>query len=159
MATIRKAQHNDIPAIADMHTQLQHHIQASNPHIWRTTTDQTEADYTDPTLITYIAEKDNTPAGYISGQIQTREHLTPRTIGYIRTVYVKPEHRHQGLGHNLVKTLCNHYTTKKVDEVNLRYVIGNKEAEAFWAKLGFRPIIVTANTPLEKLNATLQVSC
>jgi len=121
MVTIRKAQHNDIPAIADMH------IESSNPHIWRTTTDQTDAD---PTHITYIAEKDNTPAGYISGQIQTREHMTPRTIGYIRTVYVKPEHRRQGLGHSIIKTLCSHYTTEKVDEVNLRYVMGNKDARA-----------------------------
>ena len=160
MISIRKATSEDTPEIVDMHIALKRHLEASNPHIWKTTTNReklTET-YQNPDLLLYITTTNNTTNGYICGQIQTRTNMTPHKIGFIRNIYVKPEHRHKGTATKLVKTLCNHYTQQNVDEVNLRYVIGNKEAENFWNKLGFRPNIVTANKSLKELNVTLQGS-
>ena len=161
MIHIRKATSKDIPTIVDMHIALQRHLEASNPHIWNMKPEYKEqiiAMYEKEPLILYIAKDGDTSVGYICGQIQVREVMTPRTIGYIRNIYIKPEYRKQGIGYSLVKTLVEYYSRENVDEVNLNYVVGNKGAESFWGKLGFRPIRVTANRSLKDLAATLQGS-
>jgi len=43
-----------------------------------------------------------------------------------------------------------------VEDVTLRYVIGNREAEEFWNGLGFQPIINTANARLMELEERLK---
>jgi hypothetical protein len=38
----------------------------------------------------------------------------------------------------------------------VRYIIGNKEAEGFWRKLGFEPIITTSSTYPKELDFKLK---
>ena len=39
----------------------------------------------------------------------------------------------------------------------MRYIIGNKEAEGFWRKLGFVPIITTSSKYPRELDSKLKV--
>ncbi|MBO3803684.1 MAG: hypothetical protein JTT11_07450, partial [Candidatus Brockarchaeota archaeon] len=54
-------------------------------------------------------------------------------------------------GKRLVKGLCRFFRQEGVEEVTVRYAVGNEEAEGFWKGLGFKPVIIAANTRLEEL--------
>ena len=41
--------------------------------------------------------------------------------------------------------------------MTVRYIIGNKEAEELWRKLGFEPIITTGSTDPKELDFKLKV--
>jgi predicted GNAT family acetyltransferase len=98
-----------------------------------------------------IAEMNGEIIGSAHGEITHRTDYTPKTVGSISTVYVVREFRKRGIGALLVKQLCELFDAEGVEDVTLRYIIGNKEAEAFWRKLGFKPLITTAKTSLKEL--------
>jgi predicted GNAT family acetyltransferase len=74
-------------------------------------------------------------------------------VGTISTVYVIPKFRRKGIGTSLIRQLCEFFTSQNVEQVTLRYIIGNKQAEKFWKKLGFKPLIASAQTKLEDLKS------
>jgi len=74
----------------------------------------------------------------------------------ILNLYVDPRNRRKGVATTLVRDTLNYFNKEKVEEITLRYQIGNKEAEEFWTRLGFQPIITTANTTPEKLKENLR---
>jgi hypothetical protein len=43
-----------------------------------------------------------------------------------------------------VALLCRFFASEDVEDITLRYVVGNEEADAFWSALGFSPRIITA---------------
>lgn len=55
------------------------------------------------------------------------------------------------MGKSLVEKLLMFFDSKNVEDVTLRYVSGNKEAENFWKEAGFDPVIITANQHLKDL--------
>jgi GNAT superfamily N-acetyltransferase len=156
--TIRRAKPSDIECLIEMRVKLQTHIEAHNPLVWRYTDEgrkeigaQLDKFMENPDSITLVAEEDGATIGYADGLISRRTNLLPPTVGHIGTVYVEEPHRKRGVGTNLVKALCAHFSREGVDQVNLRYVKGNTEAEVFWKGLGFTPVITTALTSLEAL--------
>ena len=152
--TIRKARPTDREALAEMRLLMQHHMEASNPNIWRMTeegrrsiTKDIEQMLSDEEGRVLVAEEDETVVGFTYGRVVIRETYTPKTVGHIDTIYVEPAQRRQGIGSGLVRELCRYFREQGVDEVNLRYVLGNEEADEFWRTLGLTPVIQTANTP------------
>ncbi|RJS94532.1 GNAT family N-acetyltransferase [Candidatus Bathyarchaeota archaeon] len=53
------------------------------------------------------------------------------------------------IGSRLVQEICRFFRRKNVEDIYLRYVLGNKEGEKFWEKLGFKPILVTAHSRID----------
>lgn len=51
----------------------------------------------------------------------------------------------------MIRHVCEFFDSEGVEDVTLRYIIGNKEAERFWEKLGFKPVITTAKIDLKDL--------
>ena len=92
-----------------------------------------------------VAEHDhNGIVGMIFGRIVTNNRYTPTKAGLVDQAFVLPDHRRQGLATRLVAELCRFFADTGVEDLSLRYVVGNKEAAAFWSALGFAPRIVTA---------------
>jgi hypothetical protein len=56
-----------------------------------------------------------------------------------------------------MKELCKFFNSNKAEHLTVRYIIGNKEAEGFWRKLGFESIITTSGTYLKELDFKLKV--
>ena len=162
MLTIRRSTANDTDTIQRFTEALQKHLYNSNPDTWRRdpTTPQYRESVTreaaDPETYTLIAEIDDKPVGYISSRIQDREEPSPQKIGVIMNAYVEPQHRRKGITTELLKNILLHFNENLVEEITLRYIIGNKEAENYWTKLGFKPIITVANTTPQKLREKLQ---
>jgi GNAT superfamily N-acetyltransferase len=142
-----------------MRNALQRHLETANPRIRRTTPQAQPflENHVDDLLrdeYTYIAE-DTTPVAYIHGNVTHRTHLTPTTVGHLNGIYVDPPHRRHGTATALITTLLHTFKEHGATEVNLRYIIGNPEAENLWKKLGLTPIIITANTPLHEMEQKL----
>jgi N-acetylglutamate synthase-like GNAT family acetyltransferase len=162
MLTIRRTTADDIPTIQRFTEQLQQHLNNSNPETWRRdpTTPQymksVKRETTDPENYTLIAELDGEPVGYISTRIQDRMEPSPRKIGEIMNTYVQPAHRRKGITTTLLKHILKNFNENQVEEITLRYIIGNKEAENYWTSLGFKPAIITANITPKKLAEKLE---
>jgi GNAT superfamily N-acetyltransferase len=94
--------------------------------------------------------------GFAQGEVASRGDYAPRTVGHISLLYVTKKFRRKGVGRRLVKGPCGFYSSNKADHLTVRYIIGNEEAEGFWAQLGFEPIISTGATYLKELDSRLK---
>jgi aminoglycoside 6'-N-acetyltransferase I len=161
--TIRETQPEDRNQLVEMRLLLQNHLETSNPGIWHMTEqgkqeigqdiDQMLSDEDGRVM---IAEEDESITGYAYGHVSHRTTLTPKIVGFIYGIYVRELYRRRGTGTRLVEELCKFFRAENVEEVNLRYVLDNREGEEFWKALGFKPVIHTANTSLQTLESRLQ---
>jgi hypothetical protein len=136
--TIRRAASPDVERIVELGLLLQEHVEESNPFVWRITEEgkklikqKVEADLANSNVLVLIAEADGEVIGYVQGEVTSRSDHVPGTVGQVSLMYV-------------------------VKQFRRRYVIGNKEAEGFWRKLGFEPIITTSRTSATELDHKLR---
>lgn len=160
---IRNASSLDLDEIVKMRLSLQKHAEKANPLIWRYTDErkrlirqELEEHFKDENNLILIAEAKGEIVGLIHGAAQHRTDYIPNDIGNILTIYVHENFRRRGIGSRLVQEVCRFFRSRNVQEVYLRYVLGNKEAEKFWARLGFKPILVTANTQIDTIEERLK---
>jgi GNAT superfamily N-acetyltransferase len=71
-------------------------------------------------------------------------------------IFIEKSHRRRCIGTQLIHELCKYFEAENIQNITLRYVLGNQEAEAFWHHLGFTPIIHTAYTDLETLHSRVR---
>jgi ribosomal protein S18 acetylase RimI-like enzyme len=162
---IRRAVSSDVERIVELRLLSQEHFEASNPSIWRMTEDgkkllkqKVENDLTNSNIHVLLAEVDGETIGYVQGEVTSRSDCTPRTVGQVQLVYVMKQFRRKGVGRLLVRELCKFFNSNKAEHLTVRYIIGNKEAEGFWRKLGFEPIIATSATYLKQLDLKLKAN-
>ena len=151
--TIRRASSSDIGTIVEFRLSLQEHVERSNRLVWRMTEvgkkllrQKVENDLADGNTRVLLAEAGGETIGFAQGEVASRSDYAPRTVGHVSLVYVRKQFRRKGIGKRLMKELCKFFNSNKAEHLTVRYVIGNKEAEGFWVKLGFEPIISTSAT-------------
>lgn len=159
---IRGATRSDVEKLVELRLLLQRHCEDSNRSIWHVTEEgktslkqKVESDLLDSKSHILVAKMNEELIGFVHGQVTHRADYLPRTVGSISTAYVVEKFRRRGVGLRLVKQLCKLFDLEGVEDVTLRYVIGNREAEGFWKNLGFKPVITTAKTRLEELESKL----
>jgi GNAT superfamily N-acetyltransferase len=157
---IRRAIASDIERLVELRLLLQQHCEESNPLIWRITKEgkrltkqKVEDTLTDSNSRLFVAEMNGQIIGFAHGQVVHRIDYSPETVGAINTVYVVEKFRRKGVGARLVEEMCEFFKSEGVDHVTLRYILGNKEAERFWMKLGFEQMITTARADLKELES------
>ena len=160
---VRAAEKGDTHEIIFMMNKFQEHMERCNPNVWKITEyGRNEIESIVDEMLsglrkTFIAEKDGVVVGFSHCHVERRMNYTPGTIGYFDMLYVKQKYRRMGIASNLIHAVCNYFTYEHVVEVNLRYVIGNSEAEALWKSLGLSPVLITANVNLEVCKQKLSV--
>ena len=160
---VRQAVDDDLDSLFRMSLELQDHVETSNPKIWRLSKSGREsirieiadALHDDNTMIFVAVNEDNT-VGMAIGQILRKEKMKVKMVGAINRVIVKKGWRRKGIGLKLVAALSNFFNENGVEDITLRYIIGNSEAEAFWEGLGFEPRIKIANVTPNKLGENLK---
>jgi ribosomal protein S18 acetylase RimI-like enzyme len=162
--TIRRATPSDVKRIVQLGLLLQKHVEKSNPSVWRITEEgkklikqKVEADLTDSNVLVLIAEADGKVIGYVRGEVTSRSDHVPRTVAHVSLMYIVKQFRRKGVGRRLMEELCKFFNSNKAEDLTVRYVVGNREAERFWRKLGFEPIIATSKTCPEELDFKLKV--
>jgi len=161
--TIRRAASLDVERIVELGLLLQEHVEESNPFVWRITEEgkklikqKVEADLANSNVLVLIAEADGEVIGYVQGEVTSRSDHVPGTVGQVSLMYVVKQFRRRGVGRRLIKELCKFFNSNKAEDLTVRYVIGNKEAEGFWRKLGFEPIITASRTSATELDLKLR---
>jgi ribosomal protein S18 acetylase RimI-like enzyme len=162
--TIRRAATSDVARIVELRLLLQEHAEKSNSLIWRITEEgkkflkqKVEDDLADSSILVLLAEADGEIIGYVQGEVTRRSDYVPRTVGQVSLMYVVKQFRRKGVGRRLVKELCEFFDSNKAEDLTVRYIVGNKEAEGLWRKLGFEPIITTSSTSPKELDFKLKV--
>jgi ribosomal protein S18 acetylase RimI-like enzyme len=160
--TIRRATFSDVERIVEFRLLLQKHAEKSNPRIWRVAEEgkkllkqKVEDDLANGNIRVLLAETGGKAIGYVQGEVTRRSDYVPETVGHISIMYVVKQFRIKGVGRCLMKELCKFFSSNKVEDLTVRYIIGNKEAEGFWKKLGFESIITTSSTYPKELDAKL----
>jgi len=161
---VRNAMTSDLKKLVELRLSLQQHVEKSNSLIWRITKEGTrilkqkfEETLRDSNSSMVVAEIDGEVIGFAYGQVVSRTDYLPERVGHISTIYVSKSFRRRGIGIRLVEELCQFFIRENVEQVTLRYIIGNIEAEEFWSKLRFKPIITTASIRPEELKKRLML--
>ncbi len=159
---IRNATSSDLKKLVDLQLSLQRHAEKSNPWVWRITEEgktlirqKFEKTLSDSNSRIVVAEMSGEVVGFSQGEVVHRTDYFPESVGTISLIYVAENFRRRGIGSRLVEKLCQFFIKEKVEQVTLRYIIGNIEAERFWSKLNFEPIITTVSIRPEELKERL----
>ncbi len=160
---IRPAAPTDLDRLVALVLALQRHVEMSDPALWRLT-EQAQKDLPERlaarlddavTRILVAEHRRDGVVGVLVGRVMADERYIPARMGFIEQVFVAEGHRRQGVGVRLVAEICRFFAERGVDDISLRYAVGNEGAVRFWAALGFAPRIVTAGTTRQALAARL----
>ena len=157
--SLRPVEPADLDRLIELLLALQDQIEASNPDLWRMVPEARRnlkgqiggrLKATDSCGLVADHEEDGV-IGAIFGRIVVNNRYTPSRAGQIDQAFVRADHRRSGVGSRLVALLCRFFASEGVEDITLRYVVGNEEADAFWTALGFTPRIVIAGAGREAL--------
>lgn len=149
---IRPARTRDLDRLIELLLALQDHLETANPDLWRmkrsargNLRSQVAARLHAENGCALVAEhNEEGVVGMIFGRIVNNNRYEPSRAGLIDQLFVHPQHRRAGLGCQLVGKVVRFFADQDVDDLSLRYVVGNQEAARFWTAIGFAPRIVTA---------------
>lgn len=161
--TLRPAHKDDLDCLEALLLALQDHLEAANPNLWRMKAEarrglraQIANRLQAGDSLTLVAEhvKDGV-VGVINGRLIRNTRYQPSQAGTIDQAFVRADHRRQGVGAALVAAICSFFAAREVSDLSLRYVVGNKEAAAFWTALGFESRIITAGGSRQRVEGRL----
>jgi ribosomal protein S18 acetylase RimI-like enzyme len=159
------ARESDLDRLVELKLALQDHMEKLNPDLWRLSAtgceqvrDQLAEFLSDQDSQVLVAmDNDGVIVGMTIGQIHTSENYVPPSTGSVGLLFVSESWRRRGIGTGLVRVLCQFFNSSGVEDIWVRYVVGNDEATNFWTKLGFRPRIISAGTKLDELDGKIGI--
>jgi ribosomal protein S18 acetylase RimI-like enzyme len=165
--TIRPAQASDLDRLVELLLALQDHLEAANANLWRMKPEargnlkgQIAGRLKSDSGCALVAqhEKDGV-VGVIFGRVVTNNRYIPSRAGQVDQVFVHTDHRRAGVGSRLLAELCCFFAAEEVEDISLRYVAGNDEADGFWSAVGFAPRIITSGAHRQEVEAQLARNC
>jgi len=139
---IRAATINDLSILLDFEQKIIEAEQPMDPTLkqkekinYYSIEDYIKSDHTE----VVVAEIDNLIVGSGYGQIRNRKKFfIQKQLGYIGFMYVKPEHRGQGISQAIIKHICNWFSSKNLEEIRLTVYDQNPRAIRAYEKVGFK---------------------
>jgi len=83
-----------------------------------------------------VALLDNDIVGWLWLRTE-KDRNTNEKFGYIKTIIVKPEHRHQGFGRKLMEAAKYYFLSKEIHRIDLIVSATNHDAASFFEEVGF----------------------
>ena len=150
---IREATKDDIEVLVEFRPLLQTFMTELNPNLFGLAPgwegkkrEQYATTIGDPQKYLIVACLGaNAPVGMGLASIVAHPDFLPPQFGYVDDIWVAPDSRKSGVGSRIVDSLMAFFDTMGVDHITPNYVVGNPEAERFWLKRGFEPVVVAAN--------------
>lgn len=145
---IRKANENDVKHLVDFVTRLKQVNEELDPmYIVHENLGEIVNEYIDRSLkrdnvVILVAEYGGKVIGMIRAEIVDRLFYTPRYEGLITDIYVHPSYRRKRIAEKLIARLVEELKTKGIELVSVIFPPGNRIAEKFFKKQGFRPLQV-----------------
>jgi nitroreductase/GNAT superfamily N-acetyltransferase len=156
---VRPATPADLAALVRLRLAVQAHSERSSSSAWRMTPkakaragdELAEQIASSDALVLVACDEGGESVGMAVGQVQRQEKYEPAVSGMIRRVYVAEDWRRRGVGRALIRGVLGFFREKDVEDLSLRYIPGNADAERFWSGLGFRPSLIQAGAKLGDL--------
>ena len=142
---IRKATHNDIPAITELYREQFREMAKLIPDFIKEGDQSTE--FIENTIQNdnsdiLVYENDGTVVGFILLQAKTRpdfDFMLPGKYCYIMDVIVTKTHRNKGFGTALMNSAKDWAKEQNCSFINLDVLVNNHGAIKLYEKLGFIP--------------------
>ena len=145
---VRRARREDAEALAEFVARLKQVNEELDP-MYLTRDDlhtlakaYVERSLEDGNTIVLVAEQDGRVVGFVRAVIVDRVFYEPRTEALITDIYVHPSYRRRGVATLLVEKLAEEARRRGVGLLAAEYPPGNRIAERFFAKLGFKPLLI-----------------
>jgi len=102
----------------------------------------------------FIAFDNNIPVGFINLSVPNENNcidLSVANCGMIDEIgaYIKPEHRGNNLGKDLLKNVFNHCASNNIELVHVDFETANLFANKFWKKY-FSPVLLSVRRTVNK---------
>tara|TARA_R110002110_G_scaffold90974_1_gene236385 strand:- start:27631 stop:28179 length:549 start_codon:yes stop_codon:yes gene_type:complete len=153
---IRPAEQGDIPMLVGFMAKLALHVAGGEPQTLKRKEKQRLMEIlasalTNTEKLVVVAEAPGTGLvgmGYIyiwrSQGIWEQAGDLEFKSGVIDDIWVEPEYRQRGIFSAMLRKLVAFAESRDAHELILEYSVANKEAEATWSRLGFKPTGVRA---------------
>lgn len=131
--TIRKAEAEDLPILAELSCKLWPHH----------TADEMLAEYdtgmANPEVAFFLAYAEETPTGFAQCQLRHDdvEGTESSPVGYLEGIYVSPHHRHEGIAKQLLKACESWAKAKGCTEFASDCELTNTDSLRFHLNVGF----------------------
>ncbi len=146
--TVRRAAKTDLDKLVEFVVRLKQVNEELDP-MYVTREDLAEAarryierSLEDPNTLILVAEHEGRVVGMVRAIIIDRVFYEPRSEALITDIYVHPSYRRRGVATALVERLAEEVRRKGVGLLAAEYPPGNRIAERFFSKLGFKPLLV-----------------
>ncbi|MEP7055386.1 MAG: GNAT family N-acetyltransferase [Actinomycetota bacterium] len=158
--SVREAVAEDIPVLLDMWTDLRHHAVRRNT---RASSDQLLAEVAhrfveaivDPSCRLVVAVAGDVVLGMALFTVVSSSTLLDVPTVHASHIYVVDGHRGRGVGKSLIAAAAVFAGERGVDQVMVSVAPGLREANRFYARLGFAPTVVRRVAPLSVLRRQL----
>lgn len=156
---IRQAKSDDILTLSKWMSSLKDHVLQSTDDIYISSISDASRDslcsYFEKVLnseeyIVLLAEDEGNPVAFIEGKLSV-PIFQPSTIGLIGIIemcWVEPEYRAKGIAGQLVENIEQLFKMSGAEFVDMYYIVGNKDAEQCWTKLGYLPYRIASRKKL-----------
>lgn len=145
---IRKADKKDTEYLTEFVTRLKQVNEELDPmYIVHENLRQIANEYISKSLerddvIILVAEHRDRVIGMVRAEIIDRLFYTPRYEGLITDIYVHPSYRRKKIAEKLIARLAEELKARKIELLSVIFPPGNRIAEKFFKKQGFRPLQV-----------------
>ncbi len=96
----------------------------------------------DPDSLLSVAELDGELVGFCFSYVSRKpRYFRLGKFGFIGDLFVRPEYRRQGIGHDLVRAAMKFFEKNKVKQVELLVAIKNEDTIKFWESIGFSKLL------------------
>ena len=152
---IRMANLEDTPQLMELFDGSLRHMVKLQPWRWRIVPQEKEfvqAAILEPNGVLYVWEEDGRLLGLVSLFVEDREESTiglPYRYADLDTLYVRPEAKGRGIGTALYQAACQWAKEQGADRVELMTLGENRNARAFYDKMGMQEQQVILTTFLK----------
>lgn len=109
----------------------------------------------DPDCRVVLACSDDQPAGMAVMRVTQPDPLSDGRLVYLPHIVVSRMKRHHGIGHALVAAAADFASERHIDHVAVSVYPSLRDANRFYARLGFAPVAVRRIAPVAVLRRRL----
>lgn len=158
--SIREAVPSDVPVLLDMWTELRHHgvrrgARSSSDQLLAEVAHSYVETIADTTCRLVVADAGDAVLGMALFTVMSSSTLLDVPTVHVSRMYVAAGHRGRGVGRSLVAAAAAYADERGVDQVMVSVAPGLREANRFYARLGFAPTVMRRVAPIAVLRRQL----
>ena len=145
MIEIIKAEERHIPDICNLWLEFMRYTGDTIPYFTVNEGSKAgfEKDYLRPHMepeknLVLVAMDGDKMVGYLHGEIKDIPHYIHGQIGFVQHLFVTEAYRRRGIGEKLYNEIIPWFRSRNIKLVHLDALVGNKVANSFWRKHGYK---------------------